>query len=259
MPPTTTAPGRPHLVIGNFSNEMITLYHNEGTGLFVDEAPASAVGRESLLSLTFAMFFFDYDLDGRLDIFGANGHLDEEINNVQPNVQYAQPPLLFRNAGSGKFVRVALRGGSQGPAAGKNPTCSGHLVARGAAYGDYDRDGDLDLLISTNNGPAYLFRNDGGNANSYLRLKLVGEAIQPRRHRRRGPHQERLGRAVAGRPQRLELSVAERAAADVRPRQGRHRGSRGNRMAQREQQTLEQVEPNKMITIEEKPSPGASD
>src|SRR4029078_4907573 len=91
--------GRPHLPVGNFSNEMLALYHNEGSGVFVDEAPASAVGQSSLLTLTFGVFFFDYDLDAQLDILAANGHLEEEINRVQPRIQYRQPPLLFRNLG----------------------------------------------------------------------------------------------------------------------------------------------------------------
>ena len=155
--------GRPHLLVGNFSNQMLALYHNEGNGLFVDEAPASTVGRASLLYLTFGVFFFDYDLDGFLDIFAANGHIEEEINRVQPRVRYAQPPLLFRNLGRKKFEPV--------PAGG---ALARALVARGAAYADYDLDGDLDLLISTNNGPAYLYRNDGGNANRWLRVKAAG-------------------------------------------------------------------------------------
>ena len=157
--------GRPHLLIGNFSNEMLSLYHNEGNGLFVDEAPTSAVGRASLLYLTFGAFFFDYDLDSHLDIFAANGHLEQEISRVQPKVQYEQTPLLFRNTGRGRFELANEKVGRD---------FVRPVVARGAAYGDYDRDGDLDVLISTNNGPAYLLRNDGGNANSYLRLKLVG-------------------------------------------------------------------------------------
>ena len=157
--------GRPHLLIGNFSNEMLSLYHNEGNGLFVDEAPTSAVGRASLLYLTFGAFFFDYDLDSHLDIFAANGHLEQEISRVQPKVQYEQAPLLFRNTGRGRFELANEKVGAD---------FVRPVVARGAAYGDYDRDGDLDILISTNNGPAYFFRNDGGNTNSYLRLKLVG-------------------------------------------------------------------------------------
>jgi len=157
--------GRPHMVIGNFSNEMISLYHNEGRGLFVDEAPASTVGRDSLLALTFGMFFFDYDLDGYLDIFAANGHLEPEIQRVQPKVSFEQTPLLFRNLG-GRFETANAQAGGD---------LNKPLVARGAAYADYDGDGDLDILITTNDGPAHLYRNDGGNANSYLRLKLVGK------------------------------------------------------------------------------------
>ena len=87
MRPITTAAAGPHLLVGNFSNQMLGLYHNEGNGLFVDEAPSSAVGRASLLSLTFGVFFFDYDLDGYPDIFAANGHIEDEIGRVQPKVQ----------------------------------------------------------------------------------------------------------------------------------------------------------------------------
>ncbi len=157
--------GRPHLVIGNFSNQMLGLYHNEGNGLFVDEAPRSTVGRATLLTLTFGAFFFDYDLDGHLDIFTANGHIDEEIGRVQPKVQFRQPPHLFRNIGKGRFEDVSR----SMPAAFQRA-----IVARGAAYGDYDRDGDLDVLLSTNHGPAYLYRNDGGNRNRWLSVRLAG-------------------------------------------------------------------------------------
>ena len=157
--------GRTHLLVGNFSNQMLGLYHNEGNNLFVDEAPRSAVGRASLLSLAFGVFFFDYDLDGYPDIFAGNGHIEEEIGRVQPKIQYKEPPLLFRNQGHGKFEDMSKSVGAdfQRP-----------IVARGAAYADFDRDGDLDILISTNNGPAYLYRNDGGNRNHWITLKLVG-------------------------------------------------------------------------------------
>jgi hypothetical protein len=157
--------GRTHLLVGNFSNQMLGLYHNEGNNLFVDEAPRSAVGRASLLSLSFGVFFFDYDLDGYPDIFAANGHIDEEIGRVQPKVQYKESPLLFHNLGNGKFEDASKSAG---------PEFQRPIVARGAAYADFDRDGDLDILISTNNGPAYLFRNDGGNRNHWITLKLVG-------------------------------------------------------------------------------------
>jgi enediyne biosynthesis protein E4 len=157
--------GRPHLLVGNFANEMLGLYHNEGSGVFVDEAPRSAVGKASLLTLTFGVFFFDYDLDGFPDIFAANGHLEQEIHRVQPRIQYEEPPLLFRNLGNGSFADVSSAVG---------PDLARPMVARGAAYGDFDRDGDLDVLVTTNGGPAHLFRNDGGNKNGWLTVRTVG-------------------------------------------------------------------------------------
>lgn len=157
--------GRAHLLVGNFSNQMLGLYHNEGNGLFVDEAPQSTVGRASLLSLTFGAFFFDYDLDGWPDIFAANGHIEQEIGRVQPKVQYRQPPLLLRNLGKGRFDNVTAGAGTE---------FNRPVVARGAAHADYDRDGDLDILITTNGGPAYLYRNDGGNRNHWLSVRLAG-------------------------------------------------------------------------------------
>ncbi|MCA1649589.1 MAG: CRTAC1 family protein, partial [Acidobacteria bacterium] len=157
--------GRQSLIIGNFSNEMMALYSNEGTGLFIDDAPTSTIGKASLLTLTFACFFFDVDLDGLLDIFAANGHVSDDISVVQPKVTYAQRPHLFRNLGAKKFAEMSTRLGT----AFQQP-----VVARGAAYGDVDRDGDLDLLITANNGPARLLRNDGGNRNAALRVTTVG-------------------------------------------------------------------------------------
>ena len=157
--------GRQSLIVGNFSNEMMALYHNEGTGLFIDEAPTSTIGKATLLSLTFGCFFFDYDLDGLLDIVAIDGHVADDINSVQPKITYAEPPHLFRNLGKKKFEEVTTKVGA---AFGRS------IVGRGAAYGDFDNDGDLDLLITTNNGPAYLLRNDGGNQNNFLRVKTVG-------------------------------------------------------------------------------------
>ena len=116
--------------------------------------------------MTFGVFFFDYDLDGYLDLFAANGHIEEEIGRIQPKVQYRQPPLLFHNLGKGRFENVTANVGKD---------FVRPIVARGAAYADIDHDGDLDLLISTNDGPAYLFRNDLANGNHWIAVRTVGE------------------------------------------------------------------------------------
>lgn len=157
--------GHPSLIIGNFSNEMMALYHNEGNGLFIDEAPRSALGRGTLLTLTFGCFFFDYDLDGWLDVFAANGHVADDIEQVQSRVTYAQRPQLFHNDGRGRFEEIVDEAGD----ALQQP-----MVARGAAYADYDNDGDLDILMTSNGGAPRLLRNDGGNTNNLLRVKTVG-------------------------------------------------------------------------------------
>jgi hypothetical protein len=153
------------LVIGNFTNEGMALYHNDGSGLFTDEAPVTGIARISTKSLTFGAFFFDYDLDGLPDLLAVNGHVSDDVSVVQPTLKYAQPPLLFRNLGKGKFDEVTARLGQALPRA---------IVGRGAAYGDFDNDGDLDLLITANGGPARLLRNDNGNQNDMLRVKTVG-------------------------------------------------------------------------------------
>ena len=155
--------GYPSLAIGNFSNEMLGLYHNEGNRFFIDIGPASTVGRASLLSLAFGLFFFDYDLDGLEDLFVANGHIEPDIARIQPQVTFAQAPQMFRNQGKGQFAEV-----SQGMGFTKK------LVARGAAYADIDDDGWLDILLTTNGGPAYLYRNRGGNPANGIRIKPVG-------------------------------------------------------------------------------------
>ena len=156
--------GMPDLVIGNFSNEMVSLYHNEGVGFFIDQAPVSEIGRNSLLTLAFGAFFFDYDLDGRQDIFVANGHVENDIAAVQQRVSYRQAPHLFRNRGDGGFEEVTTG----------SPDLAQPMVARGAAFGDIDGDGDPDLAVSGNGGPARLFRNDGGERNGWVGFRLRG-------------------------------------------------------------------------------------
>ena len=156
--------GRPSLLITNFANQMVSLYHNEGNGLFVDEAPSSEVGRSTLVTLGFGCFFFDYDNDGWPDILVADGHIEDQIEKVQKRVSYAEPPHVFRNLGGGKFVETTQSLGS---------VFASPRVGRGAAYADIDNDGALDILMTTNGGRAYLFHNEGVTNHS-LRIKLEG-------------------------------------------------------------------------------------
>ena len=159
-----TNSGTPGMAITNFDNEMIGLYRASGGGNFVDIATQSGVGLASKDKLGFGCRFLDADLDGSLDLAVVNGHIDDTVRNVR-GVGYAQPPQFFLNNGEGKFRDVAaeIAGGFAQP-----------KVGRGLAYGDFDRDGDLDLLITTNNGPAYLYRNDQLAGNKSVRIRLVG-------------------------------------------------------------------------------------
>ncbi len=157
--------GRTSLLIANFSNEMIGLYHHEADGLYVDDAPINTVGRSSFLTLAFGIFFFDYDLDGLFDIFAGNGHVVDDISAVQPSVRHAQPPHVFRNLGGRRFQEVTAELG---------PALQKPVVARGAANGDFDNDGDLDVLVNANNSDAVLYRNDGANQSRFVRVKTIG-------------------------------------------------------------------------------------
>jgi hypothetical protein len=153
--------------IGNFANEMSSLYVTaDGSPPFADEAVLEGFGPDSRLALTFGLFFFDYDLDGRLDLFLANGHLESEINVVQPSQFYAQPAQLFWNCGEAcrtRFVLVENSGDLNTP-----------MVGRGAAYADIDNDGDLDVVVTQNGRNTCLFRNDQQTSHHWLRIKPVG-------------------------------------------------------------------------------------
>jgi enediyne biosynthesis protein E4 len=157
--------GSAGIVITNFDNEMIALYRQSKGGTYADVALESGVGKASRNSLGFGCLFFDADLDGRLDLLAVNGHIDETVRNIRSNVGYAQAPHLFLNQGKGGFRDVAAEVGRDFAAP---------KVGRGAACGDFDRDGDVDLLITTNQGPAYLYRNDVTNGNRSLRVRLIG-------------------------------------------------------------------------------------
>jgi hypothetical protein len=155
--------GAAGVAITNFDNEMIGLYQASGKG-FEDIAAQTGVGLASKNSLGFGCVFLDADLDGWLDLAVANGHIDETVRNIRGNVGYAQPPQLFLNR-NGVFRDIAaeIGGGFAQP-----------KVGRGLAYADFDRDGDLDLLLTTNDGPAYLYRNEQRAGNGIIRFRLVG-------------------------------------------------------------------------------------
>jgi hypothetical protein len=152
------------LAIGNFSNELKSLYWTDNGEVFLDESPVSGVGPTSFLALTFGVFFFDADLDGRTDLFLANGHVEPTVQAVQKNVTYRQPPILYWNAGNGRFLPLGERTGDLDRA----------LVARGAAYVDLDGDGDLDVVVVENGGPALVFVNRLDRPGRSVRVRLVG-------------------------------------------------------------------------------------
>jgi hypothetical protein len=157
--------GVPSVVVTNFSGEMLGLYTPIRPGVYADRAPASEIGRVSRLSLGFGCFFFDVDLDGLLDLLVVNGHIDEAVSKGQGRVNYAESPHLFHNRGGGTFVDVA-------PLVG--PGFAEPKVGRGAAFGDLDLDGDLDVIVTTNGGQPRLYRNDLSSANRSVRLALRG-------------------------------------------------------------------------------------
>jgi hypothetical protein len=164
------------IIIGNFANEPTSLYvSRDVTGtdlfcLFTDDAVGTGLGPQSRLELKFGIFFFDYDLDGRLDICTANGHLEEDIAKVQRSQRYQQPPQLFWNAGDKgetEFVKVPV------DVVGKDFTRP--MVGRGSAYADIDGDGDLDMVLTASGGPARLLRNDQQLGHHWVRLLLKSQ------------------------------------------------------------------------------------
>jgi enediyne biosynthesis protein E4 len=157
--------------IGNFANEMTALYVQQDKMLFSDQAQAQGIGAASRTLLTFGVFFFDYDLDGWLDLLTVNGHIEPEISKISPLQSYAQPAQLFWNArGASKNGGFVLATTQHAGADLFEPA-----VARGSAFADIDGDGDLDVLITQANGPARLLRNERPVDQHWARLKLVGK------------------------------------------------------------------------------------
>ncbi len=148
--------------IGHFSGEMVGVYRHMGNGIFAERAAVSQIGRPSLRTLTFGLLLADFDLDGDMDLVTANGHITEDIGEVEEGVTFRQRTQLYVNEGNGRFSEAEPTG-----------ILSEFMVARGAAWADYDQDGDPDLLITENGGPAHLWRNDTVYGNS-ITVKLFG-------------------------------------------------------------------------------------
>lgn len=164
--------GEETLFVGNFSSEMIGVYRHLGNDVFLDRAAASRIGRPSLLTLTFGMALADFDLDGDLDLFTANGHVQPHIEQVKENIRFRQPPHLFQNRGDGTFEDVW---------SGVGTIPDGSWLARSVSWADFDNDGDPDLLVTENNGPIHLLRNDtdaGRGITVDLRGQRVGAEIE---------------------------------------------------------------------------------
>ena len=156
----TDSTGQPSVVIGHFSKEMIGLYRQVSGGLFVDRAVQAKVGRPSFPTLTFGLCLFDADLDGYLDLFAANGHITEEVEGLEEGIHFRQPPHLFVNTADTGFDEHL-------------PPLTEPIVARAVATVDFDRDGDVDLVITENGGPVHVLRNDQ-QGHRALRVQLEG-------------------------------------------------------------------------------------
>jgi hypothetical protein len=157
--------GLMELAVTNFSHDYSTLYHNDGGLLFSDVALSSGIGPATMASLGWGIGFIDYDNDGRRDVFVANGHVYPGIDALNIGTTWKQQNQLFRNEGSARFRDVTRTTG---------PGLLERHSARGAAFGDLDNDGDVDIVVVNMDEPPSLLRNDGGSARHWIGFRLVG-------------------------------------------------------------------------------------
>jgi hypothetical protein len=170
--------GRFDLFVTNFSQDHNTLYRNSGQGYFLDVSGRANLAGSSRPHMGWGTFFFDVDLDGNEDLFVANGHLMPEIEQAGIAMQYRQPNLLYYNGGDGRFIDISQNAG---------PGLLITEVSRGAAYGDYDNDGDLDILVANLDAAPNLLRNDSQRSGNWLSLQL----------RASGPNTAGIGARIA--------------------------------------------------------------
>jgi hypothetical protein len=148
----------------NFSEQVTTLYRNYGNGAFEDASVRAGLGVNRKY-LGFGVGFFDFDNDGWKDLFLSNGHVYSQIAEKKLHISYKQPKVLYRNLGNGRFEDVSAKAG---------PAIRAENLGRGCAFGDFDNDGDVDVVVNNLDGPPTLLRNDGGNKNNWIMIKCVG-------------------------------------------------------------------------------------
>ena len=230
----TTGSGKMDVIIGHLDMQLARFYRNLGHGTFEDATLRSKIGYATYHMSEFGALFLDYDNDGARDIFLANGHVLDNIARYHADVHYAEPKLMFRNLGRGIFQNVSDRLGADF----RLPR-----VSRGAAVGDFDNDGDLDVLVSNNGQPPQLFRNDGGNAKSLARDFADRNEIQSRRRGFAREANSRRSHVLRPEKRRNELPVRPGSAFALRI--GRTTQHRCNRSAMAERQHHEAFEPGK--------------
>ena len=203
--------GLPDLVITDLANQKYALYKNNGDGSFTYDTYMSGIGGMTLLHSGWGIHFLDYDNDGCKDLLITQGHDLDTIQLNFPQLRYKEPMLLARNTGKG-FVDVSAESGAVFQQA---------WVGRGMAVGDLDNDGRVDAVVTTNDGPAYVLRNETATSNHWLTLLACRPSQQSRCYRRRDPRHHQCRNADGHRLDGGQLSLLERQARPLRPGQGR--------------------------------------